>query len=320
MGLAASIEKNWYGRAAGNFWLLPLWALFVMISSARRVWYRLFTPEKNAVPVLIVGNIAVGGTGKTPLITCIYELARAQGMKVGVVSRGYGGSASQYPLLVGRDTSVEESGDEPALLAGRGIPVAVDPVRKRAVSALAAQVDLVLSDDGLQHYGMSRDAEIVVSDATRGFGNGWRLPVGPLREPVSRIDECDLHLVNGRDFTIEPDALIKASGHAEPASSLHGLRVHAVAGIGNPARFFDTLRMLGVDVIEHPFADHHVFVQADVTFDDDLPVVMTEKDWVKCRNFEMPDAGYLRITATPTPEVTVRIQQLLNKLGANPHG
>ena len=319
MGLATRIEKNWYGRALGNLWLLPLWFLFVLISALRRMKYRIFPAAPTGTPVLVVGNIAIGGTGKTPLITLLADLAAKQGIRVGVVSRGYGGRAEQYPLVVDTDTPVAQSGDEPALLAGLGLPVVVDPQRARAVKALKDKVDLILSDDGLQHYAMARDAEIVVSDATRGFGNGWQLPVGPLREPISRIDTCDLHLVNGVDFTVQPTGYFVDSVELSP-ESLKGRRVHAVAGIGNPARFFTTLRQLGADVVEHAFSDHHAFVKDDLVFNDDLPVVMTEKDWVKCRSFDLPNAGFLRVSAAATEAAEENISQLLKRLGAIRHG
>jgi tetraacyldisaccharide 4'-kinase len=319
VGLAARIEKNWYGRAAGNLWLLPLWLVFVVLSTLRRFWYQLVKPQPSAVPVLVIGNIAIGGTGKTPLITCLVRLAAEQGIRVGVVSRGYGGQSDSYPLLVNEATPVAQCGDEPALLASMGIPVAVDPNRARAVEALAGKVDLVLSDDGLQHYKMHRNGEIVVSDVTRGFGNGWLLPVGPLREPVSRLRSCDLHLVNGQDFTIQPVAYMTHQETSAP-STLAGQTVHAVAGIGNPARFFTTLRALGVKVIEHPFPDHHAFTDQDLEFNDELPVVMTEKDWVKCRELNHPRIGFLRVSALPTDDVEQKLVRLLNKLRETSNG
>ena len=312
-GLAARIEKNWYGSALGNLWLLPLWALFALISRLRRWYYYLVPAQANTVPVLVVGNLAIGGTGKTPLITLLSELATRQNIRIGVVSRGYGGKSEVYPLTVDADTPVAECGDEPALLAGRGIDVVVDPERSRAVDALAGKVDLVLADDGLQHYAMARDAEIVISDVTRGFGNGWLLPVGPLREPVSRLKSIDLHLVNGKDFSIAAESLVLA-GRDLNLAELKGMKLHAVAGIGNPQRFFTTLRSLGADIIEHPFPDHHAFQAADITFNDDLPVVMTEKDWVKCKNFHLPRTGFLQVTAKPTAATEQKLIHLISTL------
>jgi len=330
--VAQRIERHWYGRAWGNLWLLPLWALFVLVSGLRRQWYRWFPVKSYAAPVLVVGNIAIGGTGKTPLITLLAQRAQELGLNVGVVSRGYGGQPASTPLRVDASTPVSEAGDEPALLAGRGIDVMVDPVRANAVRALIEQgdVDLVLSDDGLQHYAMHRDAELVVSDATRGHGNGWCLPVGPLREPISRLASVDLHAVNGRDFHIEADQWVSVLG-CRSLDELRGLRVHAVAGIGNPDRFFNTLHALGVaEVIEHPFPDHHAFSPDDFNFADpdsdnlgaagDLPVVMTEKDWVKCRNFNDPRLSYISVKAVPTDEFNSALTALLTKLGEQSRG
>ena len=320
-GLAARIEYNWYHSARGNLWLLPLWLLFVAVSGLRRLFYRLFPPSGQITPVLVVGNIAVGGTGKTPLIQYLVARSSALGLRPGIVSRGYGGKADSYPLKVSADTPVEESGDEPRLLFASGAPVVVDPVRSRAVAELEHEVDIIFSDDGLQHYAMARDAEIVVSDHTRGFGNGWQLPVGPLREPISRLKQADLHLVNGQDFTIVADSLVDIiSGREESPDFLRGQTVHAVAGIGNPQRFYTTLREAGVQVIEHPFPDHHAFVADDLKFDDGLPVVMTEKDWVKCSGFALSGSWYLKISAVPGPKARTQIDNLLKTLGKRNHG
>ena len=320
-GLAARIEANWYGRATGNLWLLPLWLLYVLISALRRLWYRFNPPASSATPVLVIGNIAVGGTGKTPLIMYLSRRAAELGLSTGIVSRGYGGRAPEYPLRVTALTPVEHSGDEPRLLLSSGSAVVVDPVRSRAVAVLEGEVDLILSDDGLQHYAMARQGEIVVSDATRGMGNGWQLPVGPLREPVSRLATVDLHLINGSDFTIQADGLINArSGAALSARALAGQTVHAVAGIGNPQRFFTTLRDLGYEIIEHPFPDHHQFTAADFEFNDGLAVVMTEKDWVKCTAFAASQHWFLRVSALPSAQAQAKIDQLLISLGKQNHG
>lgn len=328
--LAARIERNWYGSkglhsAVGNLWLLPLWSLFVLLSGLRRVWYRIFPAATLGVPVLVVGNIAIGGTGKTPLITYLAQRAAELGIRVGIVSRGYGGHAEAYPLHVKVDTPVTESGDEPKLLTRTGCPVVVDPKRSRAVNALVGTVDLVLSDDGLQHYAMARAGEILVSDVTRGFGNGWQLPIGPLREPKSRANTVDLCLVNGSDFTVQPVALVNAvTGEQAELNHFSGERVHAIAGIGNPARFFTTLKALKCDVIEHAFVDHHAFVAEDIEFNDQIPVVMTEKDWVKCREFCKANfrnnTWYLQVNAVPTADTAKKIDELLIRLGNHNHG
>lgn len=321
--LAASIEKNWYGSATGNFWLLPLWALFALISQLRRLWYRLNPARSEGPPVIVVGNISVGGTGKTPLISYLALRASQLGFNTAVVSRGYGGLADQYPLAVTVDTDPQACGDEPAMLARQGLTVVVDPQRARAVRSLTGKVDFILSDDGLQHYAMARAAEILVSDAKRGFGNGWLLPVGPLREPVSRATQTDLHLVNGRDYQVVPVAFVHChSGEQRPTGHFAGQKVHGVAGIGHPQRFFGTLAALDAQVTEHPFADHHNFLPADLMMAGDDPVIMTEKDWVKCASFG-PDAlthcWYLKIAAVPTDSAAQAIDELLQRSGKH-HG
>jgi tetraacyldisaccharide 4'-kinase len=279
-------------------------------------------PVKNlGVPVLVIGNIAIGGTGKTPLITYLAKRAGELGLRVGIVSRGYGGQSDTYPLNVTAETPVSQSGDEPKLLTRTGCPIVVDPKRSRAVQFLKDDVDLVLSDDGLQHYAMARAGEIVVSDVTRGFGNGWQLPIGPLREPISRLNSVDLCLVNGEDFIVQPVALVNANtGEQAKLDTFSNKSVHAIAGIGNPARFFTTLKTLGYMVEEHAFADHHAFVKKDITFSDVLPVVMTEKDWVKCREFSNDNTWFLQVDAQPTADAAQKIDELLIRLGTPAHG
>lgn len=314
MSLARLIEKNWYGSVLGNAWLLPLVPLVWLLVTIKRRRFLRNPPPSSEIPVVVVGNITVGGTGKTPLITYLVKRARELGFTPGIVSRGYGGKAD-YPLLVDAETQASACGDEPRLLASRlGCPLAVDPQRSRAVEALAGQVDLIFSDDGLQHYAMARSAEILVVDAQRGFGNGWLLPAGPLREPVSRLESVDLVLANGRDFQVQASALINAAtGEQADLHSLHGQAVQAVSGIGNPQRFYDTLTALGAQVVPHSFPDHHSFTAADFDFAQETPglIVMTEKDWVKCRTFAQANWWYLAVDAQPAAVAAARIDQLL---------
>jgi tetraacyldisaccharide 4'-kinase len=329
-GLAARIERNWYGSVLGNLWLLPLWPLVWVVVHLRRRQFLRNPPPANTVPVVVVGNITVGGTGKTPLITLLAERAQALGLHPAVVSRGYGGKATRYPLLLTADTPVEHSGDEPRLLfnrlnAGASLcPVVVDPERRRAVAELAGQADIIFSDDGLQHYAMARAAEIVVVDHARGFGNGWLLPLGPLREPLSRLKTVDLVVRNGDDFQVQPTALVSAvSGEQIALQSFSGREVVAVSGIGNPQRFYDSLRSLGMQPREHSFADHHQFQPDDLAFHDqnpDLPLVMTEKDWVKCRHFAQPDWWYLQVSAVPEPALLAQLDSLLMTWSGKTHG
>lgn len=314
--LAAAIERNWYQSAWRNLWLLPFWPLVWLVVTIKRWRHRCRPQPALAVPVLVVGNITVGGTGKTPLMTYLVAQIAARGLRAGIISRGYGGVSEQYPLWVTAATPVSACGDEPKLLQQRlNCPVVVDPQRARAARALASQVDIILSDDGLQHYALTRQAEIVVVDALRGFGNGWLLPVGPLREPVSRLRHVDLCLRNGHDFTVQAQALLNAaSGVERPLTDLAGLTVHAVAGIGHPERFFTTLRDLGATVVPHPFPDHHVFQAQDLQFADEYPVIMTEKDWVKCHAFARENHWYLSVGVVFQEHAEQSLNNVLTRL------
>lgn len=317
--LATRIEHNWYQPAWKNAWLLPLWLLVAPLVWFKRRWFLRQPPAANTVPVVVVGNLTVGGTGKTPLITLLVERARALGLTPAIISRGYGGKAAQYPLLLTAETPVSASGDEPALLFRRlQCPVVVDPQRARAAQVAARQADIIFSDDGLQHYALARDAELVVVDGQRNVGNGWLLPVGPLREPLSRLRTVDQILVNGADFSVEPVALINAcTGQSLPLTALQGQGVDAVAGIGNPQRFYRTLQELGAQVTEHSFADHYAFTAQDFAFaQPQRMLVMTEKDWVKCRDFAADYWWYLQVGAMATPAVQQQLDQLLLRLAS----
>lgn len=300
--LAQAIQRRWYG-SAGWLWLLwPLSRLFGWVAARRRQRTR---PWTAPVPVIVVGNIAVGGTGKTPVVAALIEHLREIGYRPGVVSRGYGGRSRQ-PKAVTADSDPALVGDEPVLLAQLcQCPVWVDRDRPAAVRALlaASDCDVVIADDGLQHYALGRDLEIVVVDGQRGLGNGQMLPVGPLREPAQRLASVDWVLINGGDWQ-RPGAerfALRATGWVRfgstgansgerpgdpwasllPLSAGPGGCVHAVAGIGNPQRFFATLRELGLQPVEHPFADHHPYRLADLEFAEPLPIVTTGKDAVK---------------------------------------
>lgn len=316
--LARLIERNWYRSWLYNIWLLPLWPLVALLVYHKRRRFLRQLPEAAKVPVVVVGNITVGGTGKTPLITWLVDEARALGLKPGIVSRGYGSRADHYPLILTDTTSAAEGGDEPVMLYQRlGCPVVVDPQRSRAVDELSGRVDIIFSDDGLQHYGMARAAELVVVDAKRKFGNGWLLPVGPLREPVTRLATVDKVLLNGEDFTVEPAAIKNAlTAEVVPSERLAGMTVHAVSGIGNPQRFYDTLKALGATVVEHAFPDHHDFSEADFDFarDAEQIVVMTEKDWIKCRAFARSDWWVVTVKAVLNKDVQDELQRLLKTL------
>jgi tetraacyldisaccharide 4'-kinase len=276
-------------------------ALYGGIVKARLALYRrgLLRRRQAGVPVLVVGNLVAGGSGKTPLAIALVERLRAAGWTPGVATRGYGRDDGAQPLWVDARTDPVRGGDEPVLIARRtGAKVRADRDRVAAARALAAEgCDIVVCDDGLQHYRLARDLEIEVIDARRRYGNGQLLPAGPLREPVERAARCDFHVVNGMDGDAPPGfgewpmrlladrALPLLGGRPQPLSSFAGQRVHAVAGIGDPERFFAMLRALGIAVVPHAFADHHRYGPGDFEFGSDLPVLMTEKDAVKCTAF-----------------------------------
>ncbi|WP_409278770.1 tetraacyldisaccharide 4'-kinase [Pseudomonas defluvii] len=316
MAFADRLLKAWYAGHPALALLRPLEALYRRVVLRKR--QRFLTGESSSyrapVPVVVVGNITVGGTGKTPLILWLIEHCRRQGLRVGVVSRGYGATPPQLPWRVRADQSAAQAGDEPLLIVQRsGVPLMIDPDRSRAVQALLAAepLDLILSDDGLQHYRLARDLELVLIDAARGLGNRRCLPAGPLREPVERLHEVDAVLFNGAAadsdegyaFGLEPTALVNVrSGERRGVKYFPpGQAVHAVAGIGNPQRFFNTLQGLNWRPEPHPFADHAVYSAEALNFTPSLPLVMTEKDAVKCRAFAAADWWYLAVDAVPSP-------------------
>lgn len=315
MSWQARIQEAWYRGHPLLFLLWPLAWLYRQIVQQRRQRYRSgrLPVVQAPVPVVVVGNITLGGTGKTPLILWLIEHCRARGLRVGVVSRGYGAQPPSFPWLVTAEQSAQQCGDEPLLIVQRtGVPMVIDPNRGRALQTLLAQypLDLVLSDDGLQHYALGRALELVLLDASRGLGNGQCLPMGPLREPASRLASVDAVLYNGRaedteegfGCLLEPTALIElGTGQALPLTHLaSGQQVHAVAGIGNPQRFFRTLEALNWRPIEHPFVDHASYEAAQLNFMPALPLIMTEKDAVKCRPFAQPGWYYLPVQARPS--------------------
>lgn len=297
MSLADHITQHWYDGSRRPWLLRPLTWLYRALVAARASMYQRgwLHSERLPVPVLVVGNISLGGTGKTPLVIALIDWLRAQGWQPGVVSRGYGGSQRE-PALLPEAPDPARYGDEPCLIGMRaGVPVAVGRDRPAAARLLVqAGCDVVVTDDGLQHYRLQRDIEICVLDGQRRLGNGLMLPCGPLREPPSRLRRVDYRVCNGgspHDGEID----MRLSGgqvrsvadrrREQALAAFAGQTVHAVAGIGHPRRFFDSLRAQGLNVLEHAFPDHHAFVRTDIDFGDDLPVLMTEKDAIKCIEF-----------------------------------
>lgn len=315
MSLSDRLLNAWYTGHPALTLLRPLESLYRRVVNGKRERFLAGQGEiyKAPVPVFVVGNITIGGTGKTPLILWMIEHCRKKGLRVGVVSRGYGAKPPSLPWRVTAEQSASQAGDEPLLIVQRsGVPMMIDPDRSRAVRALlqSEPLDLILSDDGLQHYRLARDLELVLIDAARGLGNRRCLPAGPLREPVARLESVDALLYNGasvdRDdgyaFQLKPSALVNLrSGERKSVDFFApGQAVHAVAGIGNPQRFFNTLEGLHWRPIAHAFADHAVFSAQALTFTPVLPLVMTEKDAVKCRSFAADDWWYLAVDAVPS--------------------
>lgn len=333
------IERHWQSVTPVSALLYPLSLLFGAAVKLRRGLYRsgISPSTRLPVPVIVVGNVTVGGTGKTPLVLWLVEFLRARGFKPGIVCRGYGGSSGS-PQRVAPASDPLVVGDEAVLLARRGrCEVWAGADRVAAGQALLAQpaaCNVVISDDGLQHYALARDLEICVVDAGRGFGNGWMLPAGPLREALSRLAGVDVIVVNhdlrgephptlaglpgavtrvnlrveGREFRNLADAALRVG-----PEHFRGRTVHAIAGIGNPQRFFSLLRLLGLDFAARTFRDHHPYTAADLAYAGTETVLMTEKDAVKCRRFAKASHWELAVDAVPGPALGERVLQLLEK-------
>jgi len=329
MAFTDRLLDAWYKGHPALALLRPLECLYRRVVNRKRA--RFLAGQGNSykapVPVVVVGNITIGGTGKTPLILWMIDHCRVRGLRVGVVSRGYGAKPPSLPWRVLPQQPAEHAGDEPLLIVNRtGVPLMIDPDRSQAVRTLLAEesLDLILSDDGLQHYRLNRDLELVLIDAVRGLGNRRCLPAGPLREPVERLQSVDALLYNGAGadredgfaFQLKPSALVNlVTGERRPVDHFPpGQQVHAVAGIGNPQRFFNTLEGLHWRPVPHAFADHAVFSAQALSFTPALPVVMTEKDAVKCASFAAPGWWYLAVEAVPSPAFVSWFDSQLTRL------
>lgn len=305
--------KHWYRRGAIAWLLWPASVVFGFLVFLRRVLYRVrvLGDSHPGIPVIVVGNLTAGGTGKTPLVLWIAEFLKGKGWSPAIVSRGYGG-AGDAPRAATIASEPEEAGDEAIVLARRsGCPVWVGADRAKVIATLRLrhpEVDVVILDDGLQHYRLRRDVEIAVVDA-RGFGNGFLLPAGPLREPAGRLSSVDAVVshdnpgLQGFRMSLEGSLLHRMTDARDrrPAQSFGQQKVHAVAGIGNPSRFFLHLGKLGLRVMPHPFPDHHRFVPEDLAFADDAEVLMTEKDAVKLRRYARANWWVLPVSAQLDP-------------------
>jgi tetraacyldisaccharide 4'-kinase len=286
-------DTLWYDKHPLRWGLLPFTGLYQLIITSRCWLFTRFKQKKYSTPIIVVGNITVGGVGKTPFVIALVLKFKEKGLQVGVVSRGYGATSKQFPLEVLPESTAAQVGDEPVLIAEKArCPVVISPNRCEAVEYLLKHhhCDVIVSDDGLQHYKMGRAIEIVIIDAQRGLGNEWCLPAGPLREPKRRLKEVDFIIVNsGRwenaySMTLQP-GIITHLNTGESVSNMNEIQfVEAVAAIGNPRRFFATLDDLGLSYDAHAYPDHYHFKPQDFK-DYTHPVLMTEKDAVKCRQF-----------------------------------
>jgi len=329
----------WYIRKHPLRYLFyPFHFLLLLLVKARQILYKigLFQSHKISVPVIIVGNITVGGTGKSPLVIYLAEQLTLAGYKPGILSRGYGGNAGHYPLLVTSDSLPAVVGDEPVMLQQRNkAVVVVDPQRARGANYLISEqgCDLIICDDGLQHYALQRDIEILVVDGQRNFGNGLLMPFGPLREPVSRAKDVDALVINTgssllhselpEQFVMQltsscfvsliDDTKILDINDMLRQCNLDNAPIHAVAGIGNPFRFFEQLEKQGLSTVNHSFNDHHSYNVEDFNTMNGI-IIMTEKDAVKCREFATDNMWYLKVNAEITPSIVQYCLSLLQNL------
>ncbi|ARP38710.1 tetraacyldisaccharide 4'-kinase [Vibrio syngnathi] len=331
------IEKIWFNNHPLKYFLWPLlWPLsllFKMISGQRRDAYLSGKKEtyRPPLPVIVVGNITAGGNGKTPVVIWLVEMLQAHGFKPGVVSRGYGAKAPNYPLVLDENTPAEHSGDEPRLIRKRtGAPVAVDPVRANAVKALLSEgVNVIITDDGLQHYALERDIEFAVIDGARRFGSECLIPLGPLREPISRLDDVDFLVNNGgkahgREFSMSllpSQAVNLKTGQKTSVAELQ--KLVAFAGIGHPPRFFKTLEDLDGDVVyTQGFADHQDFDKDELhaLAKKGMNMIMTEKDAVKCEEYAQDNWWYLPVSAQfnedSQQQILKRIKEVMEYYGS----
>jgi len=341
------VKSYWFTKGVLAYLLTPVMLLYRFLVFIRRSLYQIgfLKSLPSPLPVIVVGNISVGGTGKTPVVIALVDKLRRAGLKPAIVSRGYGGVPQSKPLLLRSDTPVGLSGDEPALLAMQtSVPVCVCIQRSLAVQCIAdeTEADIVISDDGLQHYAMQRDVEIAVIDAERGLGNGWMLPAGFLREPPRRLLQTDLMVMqtvkDAKPVSESEVALmtkqrqplsvpfgsfylkIDAVRHLADGNQLHlnqfaGQTVHAVAGLGNPQRFFHALRAAGLVLHEHAFPDHHDYVAEDLQFSDDFAVLLTPKDAVKVRSLTIESHGIYEVVVSAKLDValTTQLDNIVNR-------
>jgi len=319
-------DSMWYGKRAIALAFVPLSVLFGLVVKGRAYLYKngYLKSTRLPVPVLVVGNITVGGTGKTPVVIYLAELLKAAGYSPGIISRGYGGIASSWPQQVRADSDARVVGDEAKILAARtDCPVAVGPKRVDSAQALIKHhnCNVIISDDGLQHYALQRDIEIVLVDGERRQGNGYLLPAGPLREPTERLESVDFIICNGLankgefPLRVEGDVAIRINDESEQKllREFSQKPCHALAGLGNPSRFFSHLKKFGVVFDSHIFPDHYRYRQQDISFDDDKPVLMTEKDAVKCTTIATDKHWYVPVKAALSEKFSLSLLALIKE-------
>jgi tetraacyldisaccharide 4'-kinase len=325
--LAKKLQKSWYQKSGLTTVLLPISWLFCLLVQIRRLLYRIkiFRTTHLKVPVIVVGNITVGGTGKTPMVIELANTLKQHGYRPAIISRGYGGKARTWPQQVRWDGDPTMVGDEAILIARRTrCPMAVGADRVAAAKALIKYTDcnVIISDDGLQHYALGRDIEIAVIDGVRRFGNEKCLPAGPLREPVKRLEQVNFRISNGiagpNEFAMSYKAE-KLHRSDDPnvtldLSTLKNQTVHAIAGIGNPQQFFNQLKHSGLEIIEHPFPDHYAFKKEDLDFGEIQPIIITEKDAVKCQRFYLHNVWYQPIKAVIDNQFTEQLLVILERI------
>ena len=324
------LVATWYKPHPIRWLISPLSALYRTIITLRKWLYRLglIKQSRLSVPVIIIGNITAGGTGKTPVVIWLSEQLKQAKFKPGIVSRGYGGAAPHYPIDVKPQSNPDIVGDEPVVIRQQtNCPVAVSPNRIEAGYLLLKRYDcdVIIADDGLQHLALARDIEMAVIDGERLFGNGCHLPAGPLREPLSRLNEMDFVIYNEGD-SYHPFVTKVMQGLAinladksitKNIADFNTQAVHAIAGIANPDRFFNQLKQQGLTLFCHPFCDHHRYQRRDLIFDDTHPILMTEKDAVKCQSFASKNMWYIPISITISGDLG---SLLINKLKKIHHG
>lgn len=317
--LELKLFQIWQSKQGAAKFLRPVSWFYCAIVVCRRLTYllKIKKTEKIDAPVIVVGNLTVGGTGKTPLVTWLTNYLKDHGYNPGVISRGYGGKARHWPQQVRPDGDPVAVGDEAILISKRtSCPMAVGPERLISGQELLhyhPDCNVIISDDGLQHYALHRDIEVAVIDGTLRFGNGYCLPAGALREPLNRLKKVDFIVTNGAAekseyamrYILTNACCLQNPKKSQNIEKFKGQQVHAVAGIGNPARFFKQLTELGIEVISHPFPDHYFYKEEDLEFGDTKPVLMTEKDAVKCKRFAKPHHWYI--------PVTVEVQETFGK-------